>query len=93
MDLVGHRTLREILEFRAESHPEKPFVLFDDTDYIARSTRLTGRARTDDNPFLVLVAAIKNDAAKRSQFINGRQSCHIQSLVHSARKLVPAEDL
>jgi len=32
VDAVGSRTLREILEYRAESDPEKPFVLFDDVD-------------------------------------------------------------
>ncbi len=32
MDAVGNRTLREILEYRAETDPEKVFVLFDDID-------------------------------------------------------------
>ncbi len=32
MDAVGCRTLREILEYRAETAPKKLFVLFDDTD-------------------------------------------------------------
>jgi crotonobetaine/carnitine-CoA ligase len=32
MDVVGCRTLREILEFRAQTDPEKPFVRFDDVD-------------------------------------------------------------
>ncbi len=32
MDAVGDRTLREILEYRAETVPEKLFVLFDDID-------------------------------------------------------------
>ena len=32
MDAVGNRTLREILEYRAETDPEKLFVLFDDID-------------------------------------------------------------
>ncbi|MCZ6606885.1 MAG: AMP-binding protein, partial [Alphaproteobacteria bacterium] len=32
MDAVGCRTLREILEYRAETAPKKLFVLFDDTE-------------------------------------------------------------
>jgi crotonobetaine/carnitine-CoA ligase len=32
MDAVGCRTLRELLEYRAETDPEKPFVIFDDID-------------------------------------------------------------
>ncbi len=32
MDAVGNRTLREILEYRADTDPEKVFVLFDDID-------------------------------------------------------------
>lgn len=32
MDAVGCRTLREILEYRAQTDPEKLFVLFDDID-------------------------------------------------------------
>jgi len=32
VDAVGSRTLREILEYRAETDPEKLFVLFDDID-------------------------------------------------------------
>jgi crotonobetaine/carnitine-CoA ligase len=32
MDAVGCRTLREILEYRAETDPKKPFVLFDEID-------------------------------------------------------------
>jgi crotonobetaine/carnitine-CoA ligase len=32
MDTVGSRTLREILEYRAATTPEKPFIIFDDLD-------------------------------------------------------------
>jgi crotonobetaine/carnitine-CoA ligase len=32
MDIVGSRTLRGILEYRARSTPDSPFVLFDDLD-------------------------------------------------------------
>jgi crotonobetaine/carnitine-CoA ligase len=32
MDAVGFRTLRELLEYRADTQPESPFVLFDDVD-------------------------------------------------------------
>ncbi len=32
MDLVGCRTLPDILEYRADADPDKPFVIFDDVD-------------------------------------------------------------
>lgn len=32
MDAIGRRTLREILEYRAQTVPEQPFVTFDDVD-------------------------------------------------------------
>ena len=32
MDTVGRRTLREILEYRADTIPDELFVLFDDID-------------------------------------------------------------
>jgi crotonobetaine/carnitine-CoA ligase len=32
MDAVGFRTLGELLEYRADTQPESPFVLFDDVD-------------------------------------------------------------
>ncbi|MDX1402535.1 MAG: AMP-binding protein, partial [Kiloniellales bacterium] len=39
MDLVGNRTLSEILEHRAATQPEDPFVIFDDTE--REVTRMT----------------------------------------------------
>ena len=39
MDAIGCRSLREILEYRAESDPGKPFLIFDDLD--AGVTRLS----------------------------------------------------
>jgi crotonobetaine/carnitine-CoA ligase len=52
MDVVGRRTLREILEHRAQTNPEKAFVIFDDIDgrvtsysYVAFDKRVNQSAR------------------------------------------------
>ncbi|MDQ6523926.1 AMP-binding protein [Nocardioides sp. LHD-245] len=48
MDIVGNRTMRDLLDERAERYGDKPFIVFEDKDGAVRETSYAGfRVRVD----------------------------------------------